>query len=376
MKTAIVHDWLTGMRGGEKVLEVFCELFPEAPVFTLFHDRERTGSFINSRKVETSFLQNFPLWKKHYRNYLPLFPLAVEQFDLRDYDLVLSSSHCVAKGALAPSSACHICYCHTPLRYAWDMYREYFGARMNPLRKALVYPVTHYLRIWDACSSTRVDHFIANSEFVGGRIEKFYRRQSTVINPPVDTDFFRPGGGEGDYFLLVSALAPYKRVDIAVSAFSRNGLPLKIAGGGPLESRLKKRAGKNIEFLGEVPREELKSLYSGARAYVFPAEEDFGIAPVEAMASGTPVIGLGRGGLLETVVDGETGVLFSRQEPGSLMRAVEEFGRLKFDPQKLRAHALRLDRKIFKKKMENFIEEKLEEWTRKRNRRYSPRPLF
>ncbi len=359
------------MRGGEKVLEVLCELFPEAPIFTIFHEKGRLSPLFESRSIKTSFLQGFPLKKRFYRHYLPLFPLAVEQFDLRGFDLVLSSSHCVAKGAPAPSESCHICYCHTPLRYAWDMYREYFSEDMSPVKKAVVYPVMHYLRQWDICSSNMVDYFIANSNYVAGRIEKFYRREAAVINPPVDTGYFVPGGARGEYFLIVSALVPYKRVDIAVEAFTRTGLPLKVAGGGPLMASLRKKAGGNVEFLGEVSGDELRSLYAGARAFVYPAVEDFGIAPVEAQASGTPVIGLGRGGLLETVVDGVTGVFFYSQTPDALIGAVDRFRKLELDPEEIRKHAESFDRELFKQKLNDFIKQRFEEWTQKRSRKYS-----
>jgi glycosyltransferase involved in cell wall biosynthesis len=362
MKTAIVHDWLTGMRGGEKVLEILC---------TLFHEPENISPVINNMEITTSFLQNFPLKKKYYRNYLPFFPAAVEQFDLRGFDLVLSSSHCAAKGALAPSTSCHICYCHTPLRYAWDMYHEYFPQEINLFKKALVYPVMHYLRLWDASSSGRVDYYIANSQFIAGRIEKFYRRKAEVIHPPVDTGYFTPGEAKKDFFLLVSALVPYKRVDAAVSAFNTLGLKLKIAGGGPLKKSLEKKARKNIEFLGEVSPAKLKELYAGAKAFVYPALEDFGIAPVEAQSAGTPVIGFGRGGLLETVIENKTGVFFFTQKPADIADAVERFNEIKFDPGFIREHSLKFDRKICAEKLGAFIREAYEKWTLEHSRKYS-----
>lgn len=370
MKTAIIHDWLTGVRGGEKVLEVICELFPGAPLHTLFCRPDRAGPLIGTREVKTSFLQHMPLAGKFYRHYLPLFPIAVEQFDLREYDLVISSSHCAAKGVVSPSTSCHVCYCHTPLRYAWDMYREYFGFGMTPFKKAAVYPALHYLRLWDESSSRRVDYFIANSRFVAQRIRKFYGRGSEVIYPPVDTDFFRPGEPRKDYFLLVSALVPYKRVDVAVNAFTKSGLPLKIAGSGPLRRELERKAGKSVEFLGEVTTEELRELYARSRGFVYTAVEDFGIAPVEAQAAGTPVIGLARGGLLETVIEGETGVFYECQDPDSLLGAVERFSKIRFSDERIRQNAARFDRKVFKSGIENFISEKYREWSQKRRRKY------
>ncbi len=371
MKVAIVHDWLTGLRGGEKVLEVLCELYPDAPIYTLFCDYERISPFLRERKIKTSFLQGFPFRKKKYRSYLPLFPLAVEQFDLRDYDLVLSSSHCVAKGVLTTAETCHICYCHTPLRYGWDMYQEYFGRNRGLTGRLLIYPVMNYLRLWDVSSSNRADYFIANSRYVAGRIEKHYRREAEVIHPPVDTEFFEPGGERREFYLVVSALVPYKRIDVAVDAFTNLGYPLKIAGGGPEKKRLQKRAGGNVEFLGEVSRGELKTLYQECRMLIFPGIEDFGIAPLEAQSAGSPVIAYGRGGLLETVIENETGLFFHAQTPGSLEEALKRSSGMVFEPQKIRENGLKYDRALCKEKIGVFIERKFEEWMLKRNRRFS-----
>ena len=244
-KIAIIHDWLTGMRGGEKVLEIFCELFPEADIFTLIHISGSVSKIIEDRKIQTSFLQKIPLAMKRYRSFLPLFPLAIEGFDLRGYDVVVSSSHCVAKGALTSPATIHICYCHTPMRYVWEQYNTYFGKGKKGLVSRFLMPlVAHYLRIWDVTSSNRVDHFVANSYNVANRIKKYYKRTADVIHPPVDCSLYMPTNthSDGDYYLIVSAFAPYKRINIAVNAFEKMGLPLVIIGGGQEEGRIRKMA--------------------------------------------------------------------------------------------------------------------------------------
>jgi len=297
MKVAIIHDWLTGMRGGEKCLEVFCELFPEASIYTLIHVPGTTSSIIENRTVHTSFIQRLPFAASKYRTYLPLFPTAVERFDLSGYDLVLSSSHCVAKGVIAPPGAVHVCYCYTPVRYAWDMYHQYFPAkRMGRLKGLLIPFFMHYIRLWDVSSSGRVDRFVAISRHVARRIELYYRRESHVIYPPVDVDAFSPATEREDYYLMVSALVPYKRVDLAVEAFNRSGRPLVVIGSGPEEERLRALASDNITFLGWQPSEVLAEHYARCRAFLFPGEEDFGITPLEAQASGRPVVAYGAGG--------------------------------------------------------------------------------
>ena len=253
LNVALVHDWLTGQRGGERVLEVFCEIFPEAPIYTLFHFPGSQVRSIEEKRIITSFLQKLPLLEKKYRFYLPLYPLAAELFDLQDYDLVISSSHCVAKGIIPNPEALHISYIHSPIRYAWNQYSAYFSSdRLGVFSKFLIPPVIHRLRVWDAVSSGRVDFFIANSFNVARRIKKYYRRTSDVIYPPVNTEFFTPGKKTGDYFLIVSALVPYKRLDVAVHVFNRTGKPLKIVGQGPDYKKLKKKASKNIEFIGHL----------------------------------------------------------------------------------------------------------------------------
>ncbi len=382
MKVAIIHDWLTGMRGGEKCLEVFCELFPDADLYTLIHTNGSTTKIIEDRNIKTSFIQKIPGVEKHYRSFLPLFPLAIEGFDLKGYDLILSSSHCVAKGIIPPPNAIHISYVHTPMRYVWDSYHHYFGkGRVNWFSGKVISIFAHYLRMWDATSSNRVDYFIANSNHVAKRIEKYYRRKSDVIYPPVDCDKFSLSEKAEDFYLIVSAFAPYKRIDIAIEAFNRLGLRLKIIGEGQDEKRLKKFAKSNIEFLGRQYDNTLKEYYSKCKALIFTGEEDFGIVPVEAMASGRPVIAYGKGGAVETVIplnqktedrrqkteeNRPTGIFFYEQTAEALIGAVKFFedNQREFDRNSIRNHALRFDRKIFKEKIRNYITEKYEEFYR------------
>lgn len=371
MRIALIHDWLTGMRGGEKVLEVFCGLFPEADLFTLLHVKGSVSGIIEDRNIKTSFIQKLPFAEKRYRHYLPLFPAAIEQFDFREYDLILSSSHAVAKGAIPAPDSVHISYIFTPMRYVWDMYHDYFGkGRTGILTRAVMPLFANYLRLWDAGSSNRCDSFIAISKHVADRIKRYYNRDADVIYPPVDIKRFSISDNLSDYFLIVSAFAPYKRIDIAIEAFNRLGLPLKIVGAGQDEKRLKGMAKRNIEFLGWRKDEEIAYLYARCRALIFPGEEDFGIVPVEAMASGRPVIAYGRGGVLETVMPLEgsrvkgqgspTGIFFYEQTPEALMEAVRLFEKKHglFNPELIRKYSMRFDKEIFKKKIEDYIKEK------------------
>jgi glycosyltransferase involved in cell wall biosynthesis len=381
MKVAIIHDWLTGMRGGEKCLEVFCELFPDADLYTLIHINNSVSKIIEDRNIKTSFIQKMPGVKKNYRSFLPLFPLAIEGFDLKGYDLILSSSHCVAKGIIPPPDAIHISYVHTPMRYVWDSYHDYFGdGRVNWFSEKLISIFAHYLRMWDTASSSRVDYFISNSNHVAKRIEKYYRRKSEVVYPPVDCDNFAISEKVEDFYLIVSAFAPYKRLDIAIEAFNSLGLRLKIIGEGQDEKKLKGLAKSNIEFLDWQNNNTLKEYYAKCKALIFPGEEDFGIVPVEAMASGRPVIAYGKGGALETVIplshqspvtshqseENPTGVFFYEPTPEALIEAVNLFenSQEKFDRNSIRNHAMRFDRKIFKEKIRNYITEKYEEFYR------------
>ncbi len=363
-KVAIVHDWLTGMRGGEKCLEVFCEIFPRADVYTLFHIPGSVSPLIERMPIRTSFIQKLPFAEKRYRTYLPLFPMAIERFDLKQYDFVLSCSHCVAKGIIPSPDSLHICYTLTPVRYAWDMYDEYFGQTRNRMIPFFI----HYLRIWDVTSSDRVDHFLCASKHVENRIKKFYRREAEVIHPPVETHRFRIQGKRDDFFLIVSSLTPYKKIDLAIKAFNHLGYPLRIIGVGPEKKRLRAMARSNVAFLGWQPDEVVADCYSNCRALVFPGEEDFGIVPIEAMASGRPVIAYRRGGALETVVSyheksnvegtAPTGLFFHEPTVESLMEAVERFLRVEreFDPASIRNHALQWDREIFRDKIKKVVQ--------------------
>lgn len=358
IRVALVHDWLTGQRGGEKVLEALAEIFPEAPIYTLFHFPGSQIEPIENKTIQTSFLQRLPFLKKHYRWYLPFFPMAAELFDLQRYDLVISSSHCVVKGIVPHPDALHVSYVHSPVRYAWNQYHAYFSReKLSFFSNLLIPPLIHYLRQWDVTSSARVDHFIANSRCVARRIEKYYRRPADVVHPPVDTGFFRPADSETDrtYDLIVSALVPYKMIDLAIAAYNQLGWPLKIVGDGPDFKKLRRLAGAKVEFLGSLGKEALLKLYQGARALVLPGEEDFGISTIEAQACGTPVIAYGKGGSLETVVEGKTGVFFGELKPSSLLGALDKFKGLEFNKTNLCAHAQDFSREIFKEKIETSI---------------------
>lgn len=364
MRVALVHDWLTGMRGGEKCLEVFCELFPEADLFTLVHIPGSVSPTIERHRITTSLLQHLPGSATHYRWYLPLMPTAIETFDLSPYDLVLSSSHCVAKGVIPRPDALHVAYVHTPMRYAWDLWPQYFPPT-GFVARYLIPPVLNYLRTWDVAASQRVDVFVANSQFVAQRIARYYRRRATVLHPPVDTAWFTPGPQQERYYLMVTALVPYKGVEMAITAFNALQRPLKIIGSGPLAAALKARAGPSIELLGWCSNEELRQHYAACRALVFPTQEDFGIVPLEANAAGRPVIALGIGGALETVIPiapdlttAPTGVLFTPRSAEALQGAVRTFEAQEtaFCPSALRQHALQFDRQHFKARFAALME--------------------
>ncbi len=362
-KVALVHDWLNGMRGGEKCLEVLCEIFPEAHLYTLFHQKGKLSPTIEAMDIRSSWLRRMPMVYGKYRYYLPLMPRAIESLDLRDYDLVFSLSHCVAKGVCPREGAVHLCYCFTPMRYVWDMYEQYFGKGRGGLAAKVMPFFAGRLRRWDVTASDRVSRFIAISEHVRKRIGRCYSRDADLIYPPVDCEKFHPSSKVGDYYLIVSAFAPYKRIDIAVEAFRRSGRPLKIVGSGQNEADLRAMSADNIEFLGWRPDEELVELYSGCRAFIFPGEEDFGITPLEAQACGRPVIAYGKGGALETVVapddfDGRrpTGLFFDEQTSEALNAAIEEFEREDiFDSQVARENALLFDRAVFKTRIQDYI---------------------
>jgi glycosyltransferase involved in cell wall biosynthesis len=365
LKVALVHDWLTGRRGGERVLEALAELFPGAPIFTLFRFPKSQIEDIEARTIRTSFLQRLPFLKSHYRWYLPLYPLAAELFDLQGYDLVLSSSHCVAKGVIPHPDALHVSYVHSPVRYAWNQYFAYFGPeKLGFFSKRLIPPMIHTLRMWDVTSSARVDYFVANAAAVARRIQKYYRRPAEVIHPPVDTDFFTPGVSEPrrDYDLIVTALVPYKMVDLAVSAYNTNRRPLKIVGDGPEYKRLKAMAGPNVQFLGPVHGETLRDLYRDARLYLLPGEEDFGISIVEAQACGTPVVAFGRGGATETVRPGITGLFFDLPTPTGLLAALDNFRGLSLNRAAARDQALLFSRERFKSRINDFLRLKWREF--------------
>jgi glycosyltransferase involved in cell wall biosynthesis len=362
LRVAIVHDWLTTFSGSEKVVEQMLALFPKADLFSLVdHLPSGDRGFLGGRKVKTSFLQTIPFSAKLFRKLLWLLPFAIESFDLSDYDLILSSSHAVAKGVLTGPDQLHVCYCHSPIRYAWDLQHDYLrqAGLTHGLMAIYARATLHYLRLWDLRTSHGVDHFLANSSFIGRRIQKVYRRDSVVLFPPVDTDRFALQTQKSDYYLTASRLVPYKRVDLIVEAFARTpNRRLLVVGDGSEMANCKKRAKANIEFLGYQDDASLYTLMSQARAFVFAAQEDFGITVVEAQACGTPVICLQRGGVLDSVIDGETGIFFEDQTCESLMDAVDRFEGLPepLNPLVIRAQAEQFSIKHFGQNLRQILE--------------------
>ena len=348
---ALVHDWLTGMRGGEKVLDAICELYPDAPLFSLVHARGSVSRRIEGRRLRTSFVQRLPGATRFYRQMLPLFPSAVELFDLDDYELVISTSHCAVKSVVRPGSAVHVSYCHSPMRYAWDQFEAYFGpAQVGVARHRLLEPVMAALARWDRDTAGRVDSYVANSHYVAGRIRRYYNRRATVVYPPVDTEFYRPAD---DYrqprsgFLVVSALVPYKRLEVAIDACSRLRAHLSIVGTGPGLAKLRASAPPEVEFLGWRSDDEIRELYRRSVATLLPGIEDFGMVPVEAQACGCPVVALGLGGAAETVIPGETGVLVDELTPEAFAEGLEQARTATFDPDRLRRHAQTFSKERF-----------------------------
>lgn len=341
-KAGLCHDWLTGMRGGERVLELLADAFPEAPIYTLLHNPGSVSERIESHPIHTSPLQRIPGIFDHYRMFLPIMPWMIRSWKpSSDLEVMISTSHCVAKGIRTAPHTRHICYCFTPMRYAWLFHQDYFP---HPAKRLLLKPVLSALRVWDKRTTNRVDHFVAISEHVRSRIQEFYGREADVVYPPADTDFFQLSDTPREEFdFLISAMVPYKKVDLAIRAYTESGYPLKVMGTGSGLPELKKLAGPNIEFLGRQSDEVLRDHYQRCRFLIFPGEEDYGIVPVEAMACGTPVIAYGRGGVTETVLDGETGLFFEQQTPAALNQALEQARTLRWDRARIRRQAEQFD---------------------------------
>ena len=366
MKVVLVHDWITGMRGGERVLEALCELFPEADLFTLVWEKGSASSVIENRKVKTSLLQKMPFGKSKYRYYLPLLPFFADRLDLSGYDLVISSSHAVAKNVKVDSHALHVSYVHTPMRYVWDMFDHYFGegTSFSQSVKLAAKAIRPYLQKQDVRKSDRVHHYITNSDFVGNRVKKYYDREYIVIHPPVDVEEFIPKKvvKKSDYYVIVSALVPYKRIDLAVEAFNKLNKNLVIIGSGSEMDRLQNMAGRNIKFTDYLERKEMIKTLQRAKGFIYPQIEDFGITAVESQAAGTPVIAFNKGGATETIVEGTTGVLFDKQDVDSLAEAVKRLEKKSWDANKLIENARRFEKKVFKEKISQYIDDKWLDW--------------
>jgi len=371
MKKALVHDWFSVYAGAEKCVESFTNIWDDFDIYSLIDfldDRDRE-IILKGKKAKTSFIQKLPFSKTKYRNYLPFFPLAIEQFDLSEYDLILSSSHAVAKGVLTHSNQLHISYIHTPIRYAWDLYHQYLreSGLDKGLKGILAKYFLHKIRIWDISSVNRVDYFIANSNYIAKRIKKIYNKDAIVIYPPVDVEKFELETKKEGFYLTTSRLVPYKKVDLIVEAFSK--LPNKkliVIGTGPDMEKIKLKATKNIEILGYQPDNILIDYMKKAKAFVFAAEEDFGIVPVEAQACGTPVICLGKGGTKETVINGVTGIHFENQTIKDLLDAIETFEKIEFDYHEIRENSLKFSKERFEKEIEEFVNEKYEIFKKER----------
>jgi glycosyltransferase involved in cell wall biosynthesis len=361
VRVALVHDWLTGMRGGEKVLEAIAELYPDATLHTLMHVRGSVSAPLERLPERRSFVQWLPSAARHYRRYLPLFPTAIEQFDFDPYDLIISTSHCAAKSVVVPGRATHVCYCHSPMRYAWDQFDSYFGpAQVGAAASGLLRPVLARLARWDAATAGRVDRYVANSHYVAGRIRRYYNRGSTVVYPPVDTTFYRPDPVRSPepFFLVVSALVPYKRLDIAIRACAEVGAPLTIVGKGPEEARLRRlaeSAGAEVEFSGWLNDEKIRELYQRCRAALMPGVEDFGMVPVEAQACGRPVVALAEGGAVESVVDGVTGVLVQGPSVEAFAAALRDVSSRAFDAAAIRRHAESFAKARFQEQFRDLV---------------------
>jgi len=354
----VVHDWLTGMRGGESALEHILRLVPGSQLFTLMHTRGSVSAQIESHRPRHTFVQHLPFSRTRYRNYLPIFPAAIEQLDLDDYDIVISTSHCAAKAAIPPGKARHLCYCFTPMRYAWDQFDAYFGVEQVGRWQSRFYRIAmDRLAKWDRTTAGRVDRYVAISHYVASRIDRYYNREADVIYPPVDTTFYRPDGSKSrGYFVVVSALVPYKRVDMAIEACRLAGVELRIVGTGPEDKRLQSLANSTVKFMSHQTKEQLRELYRGSQGFLLTGEEDFGIAPLEAQACGRPVIALGRGGALETVDDGVTGLLVKTDDAESFADAIQIAGQQEFDPNRLHAAASRFSPAVFYKNMRTALE--------------------
>lgn len=356
MRVAIIHYWLVGMRGGEKVLEALCDIFPTADIYTHVYDPGAISDKIKKHRIETTFIGRLPYARKMYKRYLPLMPMALEQIDLGAYDLVISSESGPAKGIIPASPALHLCYCHSPMRYVWNMYNRYYDSS-GPMTRLMMPPMAHYLRTWDVATANRVDDFVANSATVAQRIRSYYRRDASIIYPPVDTTAFRPVpmSEVEDYYLMVGELVSYKRPDLAVEAFNRMKAKLVVIGGGEMLDRLKRIAGPTVSIQGAQPFHVLKHCYARCKGLIFPGEEDFGIVPVEAMASGRPVIAFGRGGATETVVNNKTGVFFHVQTTEALIDAVERLERQDFNPADAVSRAAEFRRDVFVDRFRTFV---------------------
>jgi len=363
-KIAIVHDWFQDKGGAENVIASLLNIYPDADFFALvdFFDDQQRKEVLNNKKVTYSFIQKLPFAKKIFRHYLFLFPLAIERLDLREYDLIISSSHAVAKGVITGPEQLHICINYSPMRYAWDMYFTYREEHnLRGIKEKLLSYFLHKIRIWDVTSSNRVDHFIAISTLVQKRIGKYYRRESTLIHPPVDIERYTLCREKEDYYFTMSRLVPYKRIKLIVEAFAANGKPLIVAGTGPQLEEIRQIATNNIKLLGYVEDREVIKLMQKAKAFIFAAYEDFGIVPVEAMACGTPVIAYGKGGITDTVIEGKTGLFFEKQKVSALNNAIERFETMDFDHKEISEHTSRFSKHLFEEKISIFIEKKYQD---------------